>query len=389
MNGFRRASVTMLAASCVAVRVVSAQPAPAQTMVDVGGHKLNVKMAGTAKPGVPAVIFESGLGSTLSTWGAVPSEIAAATRTVVYDRAGVGGSEPGPAPRSVKQIVVELHALLAKIELPPPYVLVGHSYGGPLIHYFAATYPSEVVGLVYVDPSDFTQTDADLDAIWEKIGVKDGRVALRKTQEQLGASAPAGVKAEMREIDRMELGGFVDLRAAGDPPDMPTVVLVAGQAQQLPPTITFPGGHPERYFEVLREQRLNHFGRLVERSAKGTLVETSKSGHFIHATEPELLTWAIQRVLSSTASHGELDRFVGVYPLALAPNVTITITRDGDRLFGQLTGQPSFALYADSATKFSLKVVDAQIEFETDPAGSVTGLALSQNGQRLRASKAK
>jgi hypothetical protein len=46
---------------------------------------------------------------------------------------------------------------------------------------------------------------------------------------------------------------------------------------------------------------------------------------------------------------------------------------------------PSLALYADAATKFSLKVVDAQIEFETDAAGGVTGLVLTQNGQRLRA----
>ena len=59
-------------------------------------------------------------------------------------------------------------------------------------------------------------------------------------------------------------------------------------------------------------------------------METSKSSHFIQTTEPELLTWAIQRVLSSTAANAELDPFVGAYPLALAPNIIITITRDGD-----------------------------------------------------------
>jgi hypothetical protein len=67
----------------------------------------------------------------------------------------------------------------------------------------------------------------------------------------------------------------------------------------------------------------------------------------------------------------------------------ITITRDGNRLLCQLTGQPSFPLYADSATKFSLKVVDAQIEFQTDAVGGVTGLVLTQNGQHLPALKVK
>ena len=252
--------------------------------------------------------------------------------------------------------------------------------GGPIIHSFAATYPKEIAGLVYVDPSDFTQTEADILALWEKAGAKDGREGLRKMQEQIMASAPAGVKAEFRELDRMERGGFVELRAAGDPPDVPVVFLVAGKPQPLPPTATFPGDY-DRYFQANLEQRLDHFSKLAQRASKGTLVHTSKSGHFIHSTEPELVVWAIQRVLSSSATHPELERFVGEY--ILAPKVSMMITRDGDKIFGQLTGQPAFLLYAESATKFSLKVVNAQIEFEVDAAGNVTGLVLAQNGRRL------
>jgi pimeloyl-ACP methyl ester carboxylesterase len=174
----------------VSVGLSSAQTGPPKTLVEVDGHKLNVRLAGTARPGVPAVVFESGLGSTIDTWGAVPSDIAGSTRTVAYERAGIGASEPGAEPRTIKQIVTELHALLTKIEVPPPYVLVGHSYGGPIIHTFAATYPKEVAGLVYVDPTDFTQTDADMLAVWDKAGIKDGRDALRKAQEHMMGSAP-------------------------------------------------------------------------------------------------------------------------------------------------------------------------------------------------------
>jgi hypothetical protein len=91
--------------------------------------------------------------------------------------------------------------------------------------------------------------------------------------------------------------------------------------------------------------------------------------------------------LSSSATHAELERFVGEY--ILAPKVSMMITRDGERMFGQLTGQPAFQLYADSSTKFSLKIVDAQVEFEVDFAGNVTGLVLAQNGRRLPGSRKK
>ena len=365
----------------------AAQTAASKTLVEVDGHKLNVRLSGTARPGVPTVVFESGLGSPpFDTWNTVSSGVAATTRTVAYDRAGIGASEPGPEPRSIKQIVAELHALLAKLEVPPPYVLVGHSWGGPIIHSFAATYPKEIAGLVYVDPSDFTQTEADILALWEKAGATDGRDGLRKMQEQMTASAPAGVKAEFRELDRMERGGFAELRAAGEPPDVPVVFLVAGKPQPLPPTANFPGDY-DRFFQASLEQRLNHFSRLAQRASKGTLVHTSKSGHFLHSTEPELVVWAIQRVLSSSTTHPELERFVGEY--TLAPKVSMMITRDGDRIFGQLTGQPAFQLHAEGSTRFSLKVVDAQVEFEVDAAGNVTGLVLAQNGRRLQGPRKK
>jgi pimeloyl-ACP methyl ester carboxylesterase len=247
-----------------------------KTLVDVGGHKLNVRVSGTANPGVPTVVFESGLGSPIDAWFSVPSEIAAMTRVVAYERAGIGASEPGPEPRSIKQIVTELHALLAKLEVPPPYVLVGHSWGGPIIHSFAATYPKEIAGLVYEDPSDFTQTEADILALWEKAGAKDGREGLRKMLEQFMAPAPAGLQAEYREIDRLERGGFAELRAAGDPPDVPVVFLIAGKPQPLPPAATFPGDY-DRYARANLEQRLEHFleaiAACLQRDARSQLEE--------------------------------------------------------------------------------------------------------------------
>jgi len=75
------------------------------------------------------------------------------------------------------------------------------------------------------------------------------------------------------------------------------------------------------------------------------------------------------------------DRYVGTYQLT--PNFSITITRDGDHLFEQATGQPKFEIFPASEKDFFLKVVDAQISFVTDSAGHATSLVLHQNGRDI------
>lgn len=179
---------------CLAVSVPSAQNAAQDALVDVGGHKLNVRVMGTAAPGVPTVVFEGGLGSPVDAWGTVPSDLAGVTKVIAYERAGVGKSERGADTPTIKRIATELHQLLTKIDTPPPYVLVGHSFGGSIIHTFAAMFSKEVAGIIYVDPTDFTQTDADMVALWEQAGNKNGRDELRTMQEKIIAAAPVGSK---------------------------------------------------------------------------------------------------------------------------------------------------------------------------------------------------
>ena len=75
-----------------------------------------------------------------------------------------------------------------------------------------------------------------------------------------------------------------------------------------------------------------------------------------------------------------LDSYAATYELA--PTFSIVVTRNGNRLFAQATGQPRFELLAERADAFFLTVIDAQIMFERDGAGVVTGMVLHQNGQR-------
>src|SRR6185369_5725484 len=124
--------------------------------VDVGGHSLQLLVGGQ---GSPSVIFEGGFGTGIVSWSTVQKDVAAFAQTVSYDRAGIGQSDLGPKPRSAKQIATELHMALEKLGVKPPYVMVGHSFGGIYVRVFADMYPNEVVGMVLIDPSQETFND--------------------------------------------------------------------------------------------------------------------------------------------------------------------------------------------------------------------------------------
>lgn len=118
-------------------------------LVDIGGYRLHLDQLGHGRP---AVIFDAGLGLTAETWGHLPTAVAQLTLACVYDRAGLGRSEKAPGPRTSGRIVDDLHALLARAAVAPPYMLVGHSAGGAHASLYACRYPAEVAGLVLLDP---------------------------------------------------------------------------------------------------------------------------------------------------------------------------------------------------------------------------------------------
>jgi pimeloyl-ACP methyl ester carboxylesterase len=125
-------------------------PAPGR-MVDVGGHRLHLSELGSSSP---AVVLESGISASSLNWRAVQSEVAKFARVCSYDRAGLGWSELCDQPCTPSSLAAQLHALLGEAEVPAPYILVGHSFGGLVVRSFAKRYPDETAGLVLVDPLD-------------------------------------------------------------------------------------------------------------------------------------------------------------------------------------------------------------------------------------------
>ncbi|KAJ5950105.1 hypothetical protein N7454_001689 [Penicillium verhagenii] len=127
-------------------------------LVSIGSHKLHLYASGPTRQTLngtyqPAVIIEAGLGSSQSEWVAVQRLIAAKARVYTYDRAGYGRSQASPLPPTAQNRVLELTHLLDAAAIEPPYILVGHSYGGVLIREFLRRHPEKVAGMVIVDSS--------------------------------------------------------------------------------------------------------------------------------------------------------------------------------------------------------------------------------------------
>jgi len=159
IHNFSFASSVLILACGVAAASPNDQSdyAVPHAMVDVGaGRRLNLFCAGE---GLPSVIFEAGSGLAAWDWLLVHPAVSSRTRACVYDRAGFGFSDPANRPGTSSNAVDDLHRLLRAAGIAPPYVLVGHSYGGANVQLYTYTYPQEVVGLVLVDASHEDETE--------------------------------------------------------------------------------------------------------------------------------------------------------------------------------------------------------------------------------------
>jgi len=235
--------------------------------VDVGGHSLNLLMGGQ---GSPAVVFEGGFGTGIASWSTVQKEVAAFARTVSYDRAGLGQSDLGPKPRSAKQIATELHTALEKAGIKPPYVLVGHSFGGIYVRVFADMYPKEVVGMVLIDPSQESFND------WLK---KSQLARLKDAQAQI-AKAPEGVQAEAAATEV----SYGEARVAKVPPGIPVTLLSATEDETMPADA--------------RRLWIEKHEEWIATVPGGKHIVVEKTQHFIQAQQPKLVIETIQQMLN-------------------------------------------------------------------------------------------
>jgi pimeloyl-ACP methyl ester carboxylesterase len=259
--------------------------AQTHTLVDVGGHRLDVVMAGA---GAPAVVFETGLADSLDTWAPIWPAVAESATTVAYSRAGFGRSDLGSSNHSAREEVSDLHELLHRLPIRPPYVLVGRSYGGLLVRLYTSRYPDEVAGLVIVDGAHEQQV--------QRYGALDSAYPsqFRAFFDSLLATLPAGAEsAEIRETMRIQAAGTVE--GLSPLPDIPIAVLTSMKVDSTSRYVNATArGH-----EVWRALHDEWF----RRSRNGIHIETSRSGHGIQSDEPQLVISAIRFVLDEVRRH--------------------------------------------------------------------------------------
>lgn len=258
----RRAAWLLLPAAALASCAIAA-PLAAQSQ----DAAYRYRQAGS---GAPAVVFESGLGSTLETWRDVQDEVSLFTETFAYNRAGYARSPKALGTRDAATVVAELRALLAERGLAPPYLLVGHSLGGLYVQYYARNFPDEVTGLVLVDSSHWDQS--------ERLRTVASSAARAAAEQGRGLS---GVVAQ--ELAALDQSGR-QVRESPPLRPMPLIVLSAGQR---PPASSRGDGMPaDLWAELQRELAAQLPG------ARHTIAE--RSGHFIQERQPQFV-WAAVR----------------------------------------------------------------------------------------------
>ncbi|MEP6863067.1 MAG: alpha/beta hydrolase [Deltaproteobacteria bacterium] len=235
----------------------------------IDGHDVEIATAGSG--GVATVVFEAGLGDDWTSWDNVASQIAQHTQVFAYSRPGYGASSPATTPRDPRQIVEELRALLAHEGYAPPYVLVGHSFGGTYMELFAKAHPDEVVGAVLVDPRHRDFLAACEAAELDNCGIPE---PILETQ---GASTIA-------EYHAFSLGSD-EIRAAGTFGAYPVRVLIATDHPVSPAR------------EVLWETML---GDLAAEARNGDQIVVPGASHYIQLDRPDVVVDAILEMLPTS-----------------------------------------------------------------------------------------
>jgi pimeloyl-ACP methyl ester carboxylesterase len=275
-----------------------AQQQPPGIRVDIGGYSLHIHCLGRGRP---VVILDAGLGGSAHDWERLQNELAPVTRVCVYDRAGYGCSDPGPLPRTSSRIVsAELHGLLEGATIPPPYLLVGHSFGGYNMRLYASRYPQEVSGLVLVDAPHEAQVDDLLHSpvlrqidpkgllplLWRQVLGDFAAAELEPMAAMLGLPSKT-LRAVLGELAAFEQSS-AELKTAELRPELPLVVIVHGR--RVSAGAPFGEQWEERWIELQRDLAASH--------QNSTLLIAKDSAHAIPLDQPELIGMAIRRLLA-------------------------------------------------------------------------------------------
>jgi pimeloyl-ACP methyl ester carboxylesterase len=306
---------------------------PPGRMIDIGGCRLHLFERSRVESGRdgPPVIFESGISATCLSWTEVREQVDGFARACTYDRAWLGWSDPAGAPRTTSIIVQELHALLSAANVPAPYILVGHSFGGMLVRAYAAKYPDQVAGLVLVDPLspgewlNIPPAHARMLTLGVKLsrrGALLARLGVVRLSLALLMTGSRRLRLVPKWIAKLSSGHGVSVisRLVGEvgkmPPETWPMVRahwcqaksfqgLANYLESLPASAAEADALPEPgHLPVIvlsahnsTPEQLKERDRMARRSPHGKHIIAAKSGHWIQLDEPELVVQGIREMV--------------------------------------------------------------------------------------------
>jgi pimeloyl-ACP methyl ester carboxylesterase len=286
---------------------------PPGQLVDIGGRRLHLLCRGPASG--PSVIIEAGNGDDTYQWADVLRRVSVFARICAYDRAGIGWSDPATSNRTFDDRADDLYRLLGAANIPSPYILVGHSYGGTIVRRFAAAHPTHVAGAILVDATEEEVffTPAALKGIHHYISnqIRLGwmtRFGLMRATAKLRTFWFHAAKDETP--DAMDDETFLALRSSrhfAEADEMASFFKVPanqrtagglGTLGNVPLIIIFRAAHDQASGKEINREWHQGQMRLAQLSRVSTLIEARKSGHLIQLTQPAIICNAIRRLLT-------------------------------------------------------------------------------------------
>jgi pimeloyl-ACP methyl ester carboxylesterase len=249
--------------------------------------------------GSPTVVLEPGLNGDHRGWSLVQPQLARTTRVCSYDRSGLGLSQLAPKRGTAREKASDLHALLQAARVDGPLVLAGGSYGGMLVHVYAAAYPKDVAGLVLVDSSSPDQARRFLAALPPpRTGAPP---ALRELRRILGETR--------RNPEGVDWTASADeARAAGSLGDKPLVVLTAGIFGPAYGRMGYVAPVVRPLLPRLRRVWFGLQDDLAQLSTNHLHLVVVASPHAMQSTvgRPDIIIRAIRAVIAAQRSHHPL-----------------------------------------------------------------------------------
>lgn len=259
------------------VTAFSCKQNSADRFVEIDGHKQHILDMGT---GSPVVIFITGAGADLKNFGTVQTEIAKLTRTLSYDRAGIGLSEELNTERTVDHFAVELNEILEKENIEPPYLMVSHSLGGFIARWYVHAYPDKVAGMVLIDPA----YEGFMDTI-RNTRSADQR---RRMKDMVDLGIVNKPKSSRKELEMLQKDEEL-LRSTRLPLQIPITMLTSGRFSDEERKAGATAEDIEKW--------VRFHERLQLQAPQLKHIVTEKSGTFIHQEEPELVIAEIKSML--------------------------------------------------------------------------------------------